>query len=352
MLSKEISGGLVSFIVPLYKTPSFFVERIILNALNTSLPIKFIFINDSGYELEYMPALLQKLENSCHGYLYKSNVKNLGITASYCEALKECDSKYFGILDHDDEFIISNEFENIIVNEDFDVIFTNESKFTANGHTDLFSKPDFDILSSLFYFYPHHFTLYKTEALSKIRLLEAKNYKTCFDIWLWANYIKSFDFNFHIKHVESVAYGWRIHEASTASNVHQKNETSLERISIARELFNNFESDFEIELNSKVPYAVSFKNGNKGLLSNEISNYMKLYNFVFQKNGKENLVSDVNELVKYFEHIPLNFVMKKLVNEKGLIVNYAGQHSKHPSGIPNICSADSKTNGLKITIKE
>lgn len=323
----------VSLLVPLYKTPKFFVERIINNALNTDIPLMFIFVNDSGCELDYVTKVISRLENTHHGYLYKDNSQNKGITATYCEALKECNTEYFGILDHDDEFEFNHELKNVVNSGNYDVIFTNEVKFTSNGHIDPFIKPKFDVLSSLFYFYPHHLTLYKTKNVQKLRLDKALEYKTCFDIWLWANYLNVLNYNLNVKQVNSVAYGWRIHENSTASNINQKAETAEERVKIADSIFQELESNYEVVINEKVPYAISFLYKSKEHLYTVVDGVLKRYE-VLLNNGLERKVLGKKEVSRYLTNlgVPIEFVMGALGNVESFKLGI--ESDSHPEEVP------------------
>lgn len=170
--------------------------------------------------------------------------------------------EYCCILDHDDIFDPKCVLK--AIDKKPDLIFTNEYKFFdgEDGEkikADVFIKPDFDLLSTVFYFYTHHVTVVKTEILQRqLKSYKGENtYTSVFDIHMILEYISAFVGNeMSVIHIPEAPYGWRIHANSTAATLDQKLSGYFERMKRAEEFLKKFGETPLLNIDKDIGYLV------------------------------------------------------------------------------------------------
>ena len=218
----------LSIITPLYNTKREFLNDLAACLEPYQSEIEWILVNDSPDNNKLKIDLAEIIKPYM---VIVTNDKNRGIFYSYYQGYMSATARYCCILDHDDVFMPGNVLREL--ESDPDMIYTNEYKFDESGRREVYRKPEFDMLSSVFYFYTHHVTVMRTDII-QIMLREKGvdgKYTSIFDIHLMLEYMNYFvGRNMQVIHIKSADYGWRMHEASTALNLEQKLSGYFERV--------------------------------------------------------------------------------------------------------------------------
>lgn len=267
----------VTLVTPCYKTPKYFLERLIIGLTEVKDSIEWILVDDSPNSIE-VTNFARRASEVLPNFKLVSHEANQGIRSSYLSGFRQASGHFIGILDHDDEINLKEIIEIIRYSAyDYDVIYTNEAKFNHNI-IDYYIKPDFDYISAFYYYYPHHITFFEKERTNRIidssKLLDTSS--TAFDIAFWYEYLSSFDDrDIRVLHLPFTSYGWRIHEESTASSVDQKPTNLIERRAFAEHFLKKYEDgDFDVFNRTDIPFAVS---GLFGKNYSSLGDYVKQY---------------------------------------------------------------------------
>ena len=251
-----MTNPLISLITPAYRSNLNYLDELVDCIAPFQNEIEWVIVNDDPGNSQLNEYFLQ-LEKRIR-FKYVKNSKNLGITAGYCAGVKEASSPYLGIMDHDDLLDPKPILDAVKKYPDYDLIYSDEYKFEGT-HKEKYTKPGFDLLSSAFYFYTHHITLFRTERVKK--LLDCDPYvefPTLFDIWLNSNYLKNSDLkNFKAAHVPSLSYGWRVHSNSTAADLSIRPANTEERLKVVQDFFKNFGESAQLSVCPHATYLVT-----------------------------------------------------------------------------------------------
>ncbi len=253
---------LISVITPLYKTSLYYLERLATSLWTVRDSIEWVVVNDSP-GVPHVESFIDRMQSCFPNVRYVRHDVNQGIFTSYTSGINAATTPYVAILDHDDEVdlgpIVAHLNE---VGERHDLIYTDEVRF-GQGVNVHFSKPTFDPLSSMHYFYMHHITLFRTSICKELIDKEpdaVKKYRSCFDIWLALGYIRHFGSQpISSKYVPYPSYGWRVHDDSTAKSLGQKPLADGERIEIAKALYRDLDPLANIELDEEARYLVRYR---------------------------------------------------------------------------------------------
>lgn len=248
----------LSIVTPLYKTPKRFLDDVLESVRPYAKDIELVLVNDSPSS-QRLGRMLKQVASEDVKVFY--NEKNLGIFASYHRGFLHATGEYCCILDHDD--IFDPEYVLEALERKPDLLFTDEYKFyDENGSavkTDPFNKPEFDILSTVFYFYTHHVTVLKTAVLQRqLKAYQGSNkYTSVFDIHMLLEYLTAFvGKEMNVIHIPREAYGWRIHPNSTAYRLDQKISGYFERIKKTEEFLTYFGETPLLNLDPNIGYLV------------------------------------------------------------------------------------------------
>ena len=234
---------MLSLVIPLYKTDLIYLEEL-LHPLRKYLDcgdLEVILVNDQPTNIT-LSRYLAILNGEMPNVVVIHNEQNLGSFKSYCRGFLAASHPYVGILDHDDLL-----FPGVIVERlksqinrglPVDLLYTDEATFEKWWTPRRFVKPQFDQLSSIYHFYPHHLTAFRTEIAQACVRSRPEGIRTAFDIWLMSRYLLCFgDKEMVTQKISYIAYYWRMHADSTAGNQSQKPELVSERLRIASDFF-------------------------------------------------------------------------------------------------------------------
>lgn len=220
------SRPLISIVVPVYNTDrSMLVEMIESVRLQTYSNWQLCLADGSSSKSEVRDILSRYEKND-------SRIKclflheNRGIVGNSNAALKMADGEYTALLDHDDLLSRWALYEVArVINENpmTDMIYSDEDKITADGASRFQAhfKPDWspDLLRS--YNYITHLFVARTALINELGGFRA-GYDGSQDHDLILRVSEKAQF---IRHISSVLYHWRSHEASTALNPQSKTYT-------------------------------------------------------------------------------------------------------------------------------
>ena len=174
----------LSIITPLYNTPRVYLTDVLNSVKEYTDQVELVLVNDSPNNIR-LKAYLNNLDGSHIKVIH--NPKNLGIFGAYYNGFLSASGEYCCILDHDDIFDPVHVLE--AIDKRPDIIYTDEYKFEGRTydkqmHKIYFQKPDFDILSTVFYLYTHHVTVLRTKIVRQqlIRYTTPGKYTSIFDI--------------------------------------------------------------------------------------------------------------------------------------------------------------------------
>jgi glycosyltransferase involved in cell wall biosynthesis len=307
----------VTLVTPCYKTPKYFLERLMIAISQAKYDVEWILVDDSPYSSEVRDFSSRAAEILPNFQLI-SHEENSGIRQAYISGFKKARGTFLAILDHDDEIEIAKTIDIIKKTNynEYDLIYTNEAKFNHFINDD-YIKPSFDILSSLYYFYPHHITFFKSDLAREIVCTSGllKKSSTAFDIALWYEYLGAIIANgARSLHLPYTMYGWRVHEDSTASSIDQKPTNLVERRALGQEFISRYENDkLSIFNRDDVPFVIS---GEFGLDYEDAYEYAAKYYHVELcsiDNGiaTSAMVSEPHSSLRHIiRQVPLGFLSK------------------------------------------
>lgn len=351
---------LISLVTPCYHTPKYFLERLLLSIVKTKEFVEWVVVDDSPTSLEVSEFALRAGQTLPH-FKFIRHDENRGIRQSYISGFLQAEGKFVGIVDHDDELDLRRVVStiDIIGDEDFDIIYTNETKFN-HFVNDVYIKPNFDPLSAFYYYYPHHITLFRTgkarEIVSQPEALSLSS--TTFDIAFWYEYLSSFERRApRVLHLPFTSYGWRIHEASTASSINQKLAHLDERRNLADAFISKFETDpYQIKNRTDVQYVI---HGLFGINYPDGVEYAKAYFYVEYIEVSAGVISKVGRvrstpptLSELLKKIPLQYV-SIIVAEHPLYVPFNSLldcGSGHVHNVPFLKETDVLNDGLYLSL--
>lgn len=298
----------LSVITPLYNTKIEFLQDLENCLRPYQEEIEWILVNDSPDNSE-LRKNLEYLKVS--GKVIVTNDRNRGIFYAYYQGYMKATSPYCCILDHDDIFNPKNVLDKL--DGDWDLVYTDEYKFDQKGNREVYHKPDFDMLSSVFYFYTHHVTVMRTNIIQNAICKKgvSGDYTSIFDIHLMLEYMACFvEKDMKVLHIKSADYGWRIHDESTAKNLNQKLAGYFEREQKVEEFLKEQGETPLLNIHKAIGYLIegcflsAYDKYKIPLKFNEFKNFIHLEseNSVFyKKNQKENFLEED----KYFFNVIL-----------------------------------------------
>lgn len=365
----------ISLITPLYNTSKIYLEHILQQIMLYKEDIEWILVNDSPLNSS-LSDYINELDCNYEFITVYSNKRNMGIYKSYVAGLEKASGQFCGILDHDDELDLFDILNFIKKNTEFDILFTNEYKFNDNHQKfDYYSKPDFDFLSIVFYFYTHHITLFRTSIVKKIlREHDTNKYSSIFDVCLMLNYLLEYRNKKNLKFVllDSYSYGWRVHQNSTSLNINQKPVAYIERIMKIEEFFEEFEETALVSIDNHIHYLVNarFFSGYDLFGIPITSDKTDIQNWVssLQYNNKIELKGELSEgyeevfdILKTVQRVPFRYI-DEYINEPIFIIAKSDHYviesdenyKRHLNNVPFIIKRklafinDNKIKGLLI----
>lgn len=209
---------LISIVVPTYKTPIDFLREMIDSVVNQSYSNWELCIADGSEGDAEVEKELERYHQQDSRIKYKILEKNLGIAGNTNGALELAMGEYIGLFDHDDLLTPNALYEvvNALQETDYDILYTDEDKITADGskHLDPNFKPDFSIDLFRSNNYITHFFVVKKEIVDKIGGF-CSEYDGAQDYDLMFRCIENAK---QIKHIPMILYHWRVHMNSVAGD--------------------------------------------------------------------------------------------------------------------------------------
>lgn len=212
-----------SIVIPLYKTPTSFLNDLILSILAQTYSRFEVCFADGSPAENKLDTCVKQMSHNDPRFHYKFIGENKGISGNTNEAVKMSSGDFIILCDHDDTLAPNAlfEFAKAISNDaECDAIYSDEDKIDGSGkkHFEPHFKPDFnvDLLSSTNYIC-HLFGVRRT-------LVEKYG---AFD----SAYDGAQDYDFILRmteharkiiHVSKILYHWRTHAQSTSSNPESK----------------------------------------------------------------------------------------------------------------------------------
>lgn len=232
-----------SILVPAYETKTEFLFQMVNSVLGQSYTNLELVIADASVSDQVMDALKQYKDDRIR---YIRLASNDGISDNTNAALMEASGDYIGLLDHDDLLMPDALWEiyQVIQESDFDLVYTDEDKVSADLVTwfEPNYKPDFNFDYLLCNNYICHFAVCRASIMKKLKFRSDYDGAQDYDMFLRIvaeiekNRIAdkaseeldasaAFDLAYlrsRIGHIPKVLYHWRAHEASTADNPESK----------------------------------------------------------------------------------------------------------------------------------
>ncbi|MCL1829919.1 MAG: glycosyltransferase family 2 protein [Oscillospiraceae bacterium] len=213
----------IGVIVPLYNTPTAFLEDLVNSLKNQTYSNWQLCLADgSDNGNTYIESYCSSLAKNDTRFIYQKLDKNYGIAGNRTKAAELSDGEYICFLDHDDMLAERALFEVVkAINESHaDFLYSDEIIYMGkrNMVSSLHLKPDYspDYLRCCNYIC--HLTVIKQTLVEKIGLYNA-------------NYDGSEDYDFVLRateaaetiyHIDEPIYYWRVHEQSVASDISAK----------------------------------------------------------------------------------------------------------------------------------
>ena len=258
-------GPLISIIVPTYNTPERYFVDLIYSIVSQSYQNWELIIADASTE--------QTFTNIINKYKCIDNRINIihnpgkGISANTNKGIEVANGKYVAFCDHDDilDPWALYEVAKDIVNNDTDIVYTDEDKVSENGeiYFDPHFKPDYspDLFTHVNYI--NHFTVVRKKLIDKVGGLNPeRDGAQDYDLLLR---IISATPNINISHVAKVLYHWRAAHNSTASNFSSKNNiTKAAKLSLQEYFYSkNIKLTVTPKYNQPGFYSLELKPPNK-----------------------------------------------------------------------------------------
>lgn len=220
------SRPLISIVVPVYNTDSAMLSDMIESVRRQTYSNWQLCLADGGSSKPEVRDILRQYEKNDPRIRCQYLPENLGIVGNSNAALEMADGDYTALLDHDDlltPWALYEVAKAIFENPLTDMIYSDEDKITADGahRFQAHFKPDWspDLLRS--YNYITHLFVAKTTLIRMVGgFRDGYDGSQDHDLILRVSEkAKS------IRHIASVLYHWRSHEASTALNPQSKTYT-------------------------------------------------------------------------------------------------------------------------------
>jgi glycosyltransferase involved in cell wall biosynthesis len=358
-------GKKLSLVTPLYNTEKKYLNDLIKCIKPYHKDIEWVLVNDSPDNITLKKELTELDSEYVKIYTHE---KNMGIFSAYMTGFLNATSDYCCILDHDDIYDAKNVLKAIA--ERPDLIYTNEYKFNNRRKFSKFIKPNFDILSTCFYFYTHHVTVMKTEIVKEI-LKEKRNsgnYTSLFDIHITLEYISRFiGKDFKVIHLNNADYGWRIHKNSTAGNLEQKLSGYFERLRKTEEFFRERGEYPMLNIHNNIGYIVEadfmsvYDLVKYPLKFNDFVDYFEKYdelktgNYRIRFNSKDYTMTEWLYFYRMLFKIPAKYLMQQhckyfFIPDPGKRKQLSPNDFKlHPPGVPFMVKVEvNEVNKLRI----
>ncbi len=224
-----------SIVVPLYRTPETYLNRMITSVMTQSYPHWELILADATEDRSVEEVLTAQGLLEEHRIHYIHLKENAGISANTNQALPYAKGEYIGLLDHDDVLTPDALYEMAdAISKAHDrgvrVTFAYSDEDKCDGEETRYYDPnhkeDFNYDLILSNNYICHFLVMDADLMKRLQFRPECDGAQDYDLVLRAvAEVLTADGQAgekRILHIPKVLYHWRCHEASTAANPHSK----------------------------------------------------------------------------------------------------------------------------------
>lgn len=251
---------LFSIVVPLYNTPTEFLEELLTSLLEQTYPNWELLLVNASPEDEKLTILASSLPKLDPRIVYIELESNMGISENTKVGINKAKGDFVCFIDHDDvvEPDILYEYAYAINKyADVDVLYCDEDKLMPDGtYTEPFFKPDFSIDHLRNNNYICHMLAIRKTLLDELELYDS-SYDGAQDHYL---VLHASEKARRIHHVPRVLYHWRMSDNSTASNADSKTYAMNAGMRAVRKHLERSGLDAEVNAGSRpFTYDVTYK---------------------------------------------------------------------------------------------
>jgi glycosyltransferase involved in cell wall biosynthesis len=214
---------LISIIMPVFNTPSHYLEAAIQSVLNQVYPNWELCIADDASTEPQIRSILENYSEQDSRIKICFRTTNAHISETSNSAIAIATGEFIALLDHDDlltPHALYKVVEFLNKYPDADMIYSDEDKIDDEGKvSSAFFKPDWCPDSFLSRMYTCHLGVYRRSLVQQIGGFRV-GYEGSQDYDLVLRLTEKTD---KIHHIPDILYHWRIHPNSTAGNLDSKN---------------------------------------------------------------------------------------------------------------------------------
>jgi GT2 family glycosyltransferase len=211
-----------SVVMPVYNTPARFLHEAIESVRNQVYPYWELCVADDASTVPHVKHILKEYAALDSRIKVVFRTENGHISRASNSALEIATGEFVALLDHDDVLTPDALYEVALLlnrHSEADMIYSDEDKIDdSNQLRDPFFKPDWCPDSFLSRMYTCHLGTYRRSLVSEIGGFR-EGYEGSQDYDLVLRLTEKTDKIFHIP---KILYHWRIHPASTASDIENK----------------------------------------------------------------------------------------------------------------------------------
>lgn len=212
---------LISIITPVFNTPVEWLRQAIDSVLAQAYENwELLLIEDASAETSTIEFLAQVEKHDLRIRVIHRE-SNGGISAASNDGLAQARGDWVGLLDHDDLLEPDALFQTaklLQVNDDVDLVYSDEDKLTEEGFASPMLKPDWSPDYFLSYNYICHFTTFRRALAQEVGGFHSElDGSQDYDLFL-----RMIEKTNRVHHIPRVLYHWRRTENSVADNIRRK----------------------------------------------------------------------------------------------------------------------------------
>ena len=214
---------LISIIVPLYKTPIEFFDKMILSVISQKYQNWELCLADDNSNDKLLNETIANWIVKDSRIKVVFNTINQHISLNSNSAINISSGEFIAFLDHDDELhpnALIEIVKELNIDNELDFIYTDEDKMdTKNNRMDPQYKTHYSLTAFLSRNFVCHLSIIRKSLLLEIGGFRA-GYEGSQDYDL---FLRAFQKTNKIKHINKMLYHWRLHNDSVSLNVGAKN---------------------------------------------------------------------------------------------------------------------------------
>jgi len=215
--------GLISLLTPVWNTPPDYLEALADSVLNQDADAGSFewVVLDNGSDSPATGAVLERLRREpCVRYLRSE--RNLGIIEGTRFCLEHAANRYTATVDHDD--LLTPDCVRVVshalVEAGYPALaYTDEDRLDGDRFSLPYFKPSFDPVLFANSCYIAHLSIVDRQMALQLGAYSDTQAEGSHD---WDTFVRFLLAGHTPAHIPEVLYSWRMHEASTSSNIHSK----------------------------------------------------------------------------------------------------------------------------------